>query len=196
MGNLFNKDRIRHFIHFNLWIVLLDIAAFSLSYLLTLYIRLYVNGIFRDGEYYLDYYYHYIPYYTIAAFAVFAYFRLYGGMWQYAGLHDLNRLFTANIITAALNVGIALLVIPFVPGHEEYASRMPTSYHIIGAIIQFLLTTSARFVNRILQEERHRIGKRNAQAVMLVGTGETARIIRRQLEEDLDSGVRVVCVFT
>ena len=50
--------------------------------------------------------------------------------------------------------------------------------------------------NRIFQEERRRIGKRNAQAVMLVGTGETARIIRRELEEDPDSGVRVVCVFT
>ena len=43
MGNLFNKDRIRHFLHFNLWIVLVDIAAFSLSYLLTLYIRFIVN---------------------------------------------------------------------------------------------------------------------------------------------------------
>lgn len=196
MGNLFNKDRIRHFLHFNIWIVLLDIAAFSLSYLLTLYIRLYVNGIFRAGEYYLEFYWHYIPYYTIAALVVFAAFRLYGGMWQYAGLHDLNRLFFANIMTAALNVGIALLIIPLVPGHEEYASRMPTSYHIIGAIVQFMLTTSARFINRIFQEERRRIGKRNAQAAMLVGTGETARIVRRQLEEDPDSGVRVVCVFT
>ena len=158
---------------------MLDIAAFSLSYLLTLYIRLYVNGIFRAGEYYLVYYWHYIPYYTIAAFAVFAAFRLYGGMWQYAGLHDLNRLFAANIITAALNVGIALLVISLFPEHEGYASRMPTSYHIIGAIIQFLLTASARFVNRLIQAEKRRISKRNDQAVMLVGTGETARIVRR-----------------
>ena len=156
MGNLFNKDRIRHFLHFNLWIVLVDIAAFSLSYLLTLYIRLYVNGIFTAGEYYLDYYWHYIPYYTIAALAVFGFFKLYGGMWQYAGLHDLNRLFTANLITAVVNVGIALVVIPLVSGHKDYATRMPTSYHIIGAIIQFLLTTSARFLNRIFQEERRR----------------------------------------
>ena len=50
MGNLINKDRIRHILHFNIWIVLLDIAVFSLSYLLTLYIRLYVNGIFRAGN--------------------------------------------------------------------------------------------------------------------------------------------------
>ena len=196
MSNLFNKDRILHFLHFNIWIVLLDIAAFSLSYLLTLYMRLYVDGIFSAGENYLNYYWHYIPYYTIAALAVFALFRLYGGMWQYAGLHDLNRLFAANIITAALNVVIALLIIPLVPGHEEFTSRMPISYHIIGAIIQFILTTSARFINRIFQEEKRRIGKRNAEAAMLVGTGETARIVRRQLEEDPDSGVRVVCVFT
>ena len=45
MGNLFNKDRIRHFLHFNRWIVLVDIAAFSLSYLLTLYIRFIVERV-------------------------------------------------------------------------------------------------------------------------------------------------------
>ena len=196
MGNLFNKDRIRHFLHFNIWIVLLDIAAFSLSYLLTLYIRLYVNGIFRAGEYYLDYYWHYIPYYTIAALVVFAAFRLYGGMWQYAGLHDLNRLFMANIITAALNAGIALIVISLVPGHEEYASRMPTSYHIIGATIQFMLTTSARFINRYFQEEKRRLSRKNAINVMLVGTGETSRIVRRQLDDDPNSGARIVCIFS
>ena len=190
------KNRIRNFLHYNLWVVLLDIAAFSMSYLLALYIRLYVNGVFRFGEYYLDYFWHFIPYYTLASLVVFFLFRLYGGMWQYAGLHDLNRLTSANFITAALHIGISILVISFIPGHEENASRMPTSYYVIGAIIQFLLTTGIRFANRYIQEERRRFNRKNAVNAMVVGTGETSRIVRRQLEEDSESGVDIACIFT
>ena len=65
MGNLFSKDRIRHFLHYNAWIVLLDVFAFSMSYLLTLYIRLYVNGVFRAGRYYLTFHQHQISYQQI-----------------------------------------------------------------------------------------------------------------------------------
>ena len=157
---------------------------------------MYVNGVFRFGEYYQDYFWTYIPFYTVAALIVFSFFRLYGGMWQYAGLHDLNRLVTANIITAVLHVGISILVISFIPGHEENSSRMPTSYYVIGAIIQFLLTTSFRFANRYIQEEKRRFSKKNAVNAMVVGTGETSRIVRRQLEEDPESGVNITCIFT
>ena len=167
-----------------------------MSYLLTLYIRMYVNGVFRFGEYYQDYFWTYIPYYVVAVLTVFALFRLYGGMWQYAGLHDLNRLVSANIITAVLHVGISILVISFIPGHEENTSRMPLSYYVIGAIIQFLLTTLFRFANRYIQEEKRRLSKKNAVNAMVVGTGETSRIVRRQLEEDLESGVNIACIFT
>ena len=85
-------DRLKHFLRFNLWIVLLDMVTFCLSYLAALYIRMYVNGVWRFGAYYQDYFWSYIPYYVIASVIVFGAFRLYGGMWQYAGLHDLNRI--------------------------------------------------------------------------------------------------------
>ena len=196
MPGLFDKDRIKNFFHYNIWVVLLDMLAFVLSYLMTLYIRLYVNGVFRDGAYYLDFFWKFVPFYAVAAFVVFALLRLYGGIWQYAGLHDLNRLISANMITAALHVGISMLVISLLPDNVRMASRMPTSYYIIGAVIQFLFTASIRFFNRFFQEEKRRISKRNALAVMLVGTGETAKTVRRHLEEDSDSGVRVVCIYT
>ncbi len=191
-----DKNRIKNFLHYNIWIVLLDTVAFSMSYLLTLYLRLSVNGIFRYGLYYVDYYWQIIPYYTLAALAVFFVFRLYGGMWQYAGLRDLNRLTIANLITAVLHVCISILVISLIPEHEATTSRMPISYYVLGAITQFLLTTAYRFVNRYIQEEKRRLNKKNSVNVMAVGTGETSRIVRRQLEEDPDSGVNIACIFT
>ena len=187
-------DRLKHFLRFNLWIVLLDMAVFCLSYLAALYIRMYVNGVWRFGAYYQDYFWSYIPYYVIASVIVFGAFRLYGGMWQYAGLHDLNRIITANLVTVALHYGISVLVISTFPDADTI--RMPMAYYPIGAVIQLLLTTLLRFINRYYQEEKRRFSRKNAINVMVVGTGETSRIVRRQLEDDPNSGAKIVCIFS
>ena len=189
------RNRVRQFLHFNIWVILLDIVAFCVSYLLTLYIRMYVNGFFRYGEFYIGYFWKYIPYYIAASVVVFWAFRLYGGIWQYAGLHDFNRLIVANAVTAVMNVGISMLVIHFIP-NKEYVIRMPNSYYILGAIIQFFFTSFIRFFYRFFSEERKRINRKHGVSTMLVGTGETARIVRSQLENDLDSGVNINCIFT
>lgn len=188
-------NRLGRYLHFNIWVILLDILAFCLSYLVTLYIRTYVNGLFRYGDFYLTYFWTYIPFYIVAALAVFAAFRLYGGIWQYAGLHDFNRLVVANFITAVLNFGISYLVIHFIPD-KGYADRMPNSYYILGAVVQLFFTSFIRFFYRFFREERKKFNRRHGISAMLVGTGETARIVRRQLEDDLDSGVNISCIFT
>ena len=36
------------------------------------------------------------PFYTILCILVFAIFRLYGGMWRYAGINDMNRIIGAS----------------------------------------------------------------------------------------------------
>ena len=190
-------ERLRNFLRNNVWVLLLDAVAFMLSYLAALYIRMYVNGVFRYGAYYQDYFWTFIPVYIIVALAVFAVFRLYGGMWQYAGLHDLNRIICANLVTVVAHVGISYAVIALIPGHAENgATRMPVSYYVIGAVIQFIATSLIRFLNRFIQEEKRRLTRKASVNIMLVGTGETSRIVRRQLEEDPDSAVRIACVFT
>ena len=187
-------DRLKHFLRFNLWIVLLDMVAFCLSYLAALYIRMYVNGVWRFGAYYQDYFWSIIPYYIIASVIVFGAFRLYGGIWEYAGLQDLNRIIAANLVTVVLHYGISVLVISTFPDADT--NRMPMAYYPIGAVIQLLLTTLLRFVNRYYQEEKRRLSRKNAINVMVVGTGETSRIVRHQLDDDPNSGARIVCIFS
>ena len=195
-----NKDisKTRNFLKYNFWILILDIVAFGLSYLLALYIRFFVNGKFYGSiAYYQDYFWTFIPIYIVASVLVFALFKLYGGMWQYAGLHDLNRILLANIVTIPLHIGISVLVISNIQEPEISSSlRMPVSYYVIGAVIQFILTASLRFINRLIQEEKRRLSFKSAVPVMVVGTGETSRIVRRQLEEDPETVVRIVCIFT
>ena len=189
-------ERVKQFLRHNAWVVVLDILAFVFSYLLAIYIRFYSNGQIRLGQQYIDYYWTFIPFCAIASVIVFAICRLYGGMWQYAGMHDLNRIIGANIITSVLHVGISMLVISLIPTYRDYSNRMPVSYYVLGGIIQFIITASIRFINRFFQEELRRLTRKSAVNVMLVGTGETARIVRRQIEDDPKSAAQIVSIFT
>ena len=160
----------------DLWIVLLDIIAVNAAYFLALLVRFYVNSTFRPTvKYYLTDFLHFTPFYTVLAILVFAVFKLYGGMWRYAGINDMNRIIGANLCTALLQIlGTALFI-----------RRMPITYYIIGAILQFLFIALIRFGYRILLVEKKKLAGRNTPTVpsMVIGAGETARKAIQHLED-------------
>ncbi len=171
----------------DLWIVLCDIIAVNASYLLALLIRFYVNNQFRPTvSYYLSDFATFAPFYTIACIITFAFFRLYGGMWRYAGVNDMNRIIGATIVTSALQVAGTMLFI----------RRMPITYYVIGALLQFIFVSVVRFSYRIFFVEKIRLGKKSAINVMIVGIGETGRIVRHQIETDPTNAAKPVCIFT
>lgn len=160
----------------DLWIVLLDIVALNASYFLALLIRFYVNGEFRATvNYLIGDWAKFAPFYTVLSILVFVAFRLYGGMWRFAGINDMNRIIGASVATAILQVvGTALFI-----------RRMPITYYVIGAILQFLFVSLIRFGYRILLVEKKKVAERNAPIVptMIIGAGETARKAIHHLED-------------
>lgn len=160
----------------DLWIVLLDIIAVNAAYFLALLVRFYVNSEFRPTvSYYLTDFWKFAPFYTVVCIIVFALFRLYGGMWRYAGLNDMNRIISASVITAILHVvGTCLFI-----------RRMPITYYVIGALLQFLFVSLIRFGYRIIMVEKKKVAGRNSPTVptMIIGAGETARKAIHHLED-------------
>lgn len=171
-------------------LLLFDILVVNLSYYVALVIRFYVNREFRAIaiERYLPAFWQFAPYYTVLCVAVFLLFKLYNNRWKHAGLHDLNRIFAANAITAAIHI-IGTLV---------FVCRMPITYYFIGAVLQFLLIAASRFTYRLFVLEGSRIRRMNSAKlnVMIVGVGETARILRSQIENDSTNVTRPVCIFS
>lgn len=160
----------------DLWIVLLDIIAVNMSYFLALMIRFYVNFEFRPTvTYYLTDFWHFAPFYTVLAIAIFAAFRLYGGMWRYAGMNDMNRIIGANFATAIVHI----------LGTVFFVRRMPITYYVLGAIFQFLSVALIRFGYRIFLTEKKKVANRSVPAVpsMVIGAGETARKAIHHLED-------------
>lgn len=160
----------------DLWIVLLDIVAVNAAYFLALLIRFYVNFEFRPTvNYLIGDWAKFAPFYTILAILVFAVLRLYGGMWRFAGINDMNRIIAASAITTVIQViGTALFI-----------RRMPITYYSIGAILQFLFISLIRFGYRILLVEKKKVAGRNTPTVpsMVIGAGETARKAIHHLED-------------
>ena len=170
----------------DLWIVLLDIIAVNAAYLLALLLRFYVNNQFRPTvSYYLSDFARFAPFYTVLCIAVFAAFRLYNGMWRYAGLNDMNRILMASAVTCVIQVA----------GTMIFIRRMPITYYVLGAVIQFLMIAAIRFAYRFVTIEQKKIASRKLPAihVMVVGAGEIGRRVIKQLEDD--SAYRAVCVI-
>ena len=171
----------------DLWIVLLDIIAVNLSYFLALLIRFYVNFQLRPVAVndYLPTWLRFTPFYTVIAILVFVLFRLYGGMWRYAGINDMNRIIGANLVTTLIHI-IATVIL--------FTKRMPVTYYLIGALLQFFFVVLIRFAYRILMVEKKKIVSRKLPLsnVMIVGTGELGRKVIRELDDN--TAFRPACI--
>ena len=175
MEQMKKRNKIIEFIKGDLWIVLLDILAVNAAYFLGLIVRFYVHSTFYEFvNYYLGAFLTFAPYYTVICIAVFALFHLYGGVWRYAGISDMNRIALANIFTC----------IVYVAGTVIFVKRMPITYYGIGALFQFILICLIRFAYRIIVVERRKNSRKKADA-LVVGGGDEAHYILRLLNSGL-----------
>ena len=166
----------------DLWIILLDVFAVNAAYFMALLVRFYGDFQFREiaRDYYIPNFLRFAPFYTVLAVLVFMAFRLYGGMWRYAGINDMNRIIGANLVTTVIQVIGTFFIFTPVGKH-----RMPYTYYVIGAVIQFLLIVLIRFGYRVLLVEKKRLSAKKSANIpaAIIGSGETGRKAVNHLEE-------------
>ena len=159
----------------DLWIIVLDIIAVNLSYYLALFIRFYKNGVFHGTTAkYLDSFYHIAPWYTVIAIVIFFAFKLYGGMWVYAGLNDMNRIIGGSLCASVIHV----------IGSLAFVARMPITYYIIGAVLQLVFLVVIRFSYRVLLVEKKRLRRETKVPAVVVGSGDLGRRVIKHLQEN------------
>ncbi|MBR6896672.1 MAG: hypothetical protein IKN24_00740 [Lachnospiraceae bacterium] len=165
----------------DLLIVLLDIIAINAAYLLALTLRAFVNSEFQEGmERFFENYYFIGPIYTAICILIFFLFRLYGGIWRYAGANDLRR-----IVLACMCAGFAHVI-----GTIAAGFRMPVSYYAGGAVFQFVFISVIRFSRRFLFVRKKK--SVNGENVMIVGTGENGRVAITALGNGLSYNISCV----
>ncbi len=182
----YNQSSIRNWV-IKVVLGLYDAFAVNASFFLALVVRFYINGKFSElGVPYISAFFSFAPYYTVCALIIFALFNMYNMIWRVAGINDLKRIALANICT---------FLIIFI-GTRLFVRRMPTSYYIIGAVIQLMLVCLIRFIPRMLFYEGFQDKKsKDTVPTMIVGVGSNAVILQDHIRRSVIGREKVVCLL-
>ena len=182
------KKRIEHWQVISLYLVVYDIIAVNLAYLMALWFR-FDCRFSLIPEVYLKAWIQFAPFYTVLCLAVFTVLKLYRSLWRFAGYSELLRVTAATMVTGFLHfVGIT-----------TFFKAMPISYILFGMIIQFCLIIGIRFSYRFVLLERSRREKaekkNQGKNILLIGAGDAGRLILRDVQRtEFDVG-KVQCII-
>ena len=163
-------------------LVIYDVIMVNLSYGFTLLVRFDLRYSSIPGKY-LTAWLHFIPIYTLFVLVVFWYLRLYKSIWRFASFSELWRIAASSLITGVFHaVAITLLF-----------ERMPMSYYIFGAMLQFLAVVAVRISYRFLLLIRKKAAVE--ERIMLIGAGTAGQMIMRDLNRAPEINGKVVCII-
>lgn len=169
-------------------LIIYDLIASGGAYLAALWLRFDCMFSKIPAEY-VKSWMSFAPIYAVISVALYWIFRLYQSLWRFASFTELKRITLASGILAVVHAaGISLLF-----------DKMPISYYIFGAGIQFMLSLFVRFSYRFVILERGKkadaIQENAASRVMLIGAGSAGQMILRDLRNSKCVKDRVMCII-
>lgn len=179
---------IEHWNIIALYLMIYDFAAVNGAYFLALWLRFDCQFSKIPREYLVSWM-KFVPIYSMICLIVFWKLQLYNSLWRFASFNELTKVVESSAITAVLHV-LAITVL---------FRRMPISYYIVGAGIQFILVAAVRFSYRFVLLERTKRTKAEDEAalsrVMLIGAGAAGQMILRDIRGAKEVKERVCCII-
>ncbi len=161
----------------------------ALSVLLAFYLRFFE---FRPDE--IESLERLLPVAIAVKLLVFALFRIYSGMWRYVSIHDLVRIFLANVVASAI-LFVAVMI-----WHTTYFAGLSRPVLVLDFMICFAAISGKRVLTRIIREAagRSRDPADKAVRTLILGSPQAANKLihsvgsdgRRDLLGILTEGVR------
>lgn len=180
------SEKFEHWKLISLYLVIYDIFAVNVSYLAALFFRfdMHISSIPPE---YMHAFIKFAPIYTIFSLFVFHILRLYNSLWQFASFDELNRIIISSIFTTLFQIAFMTILM----------MRMPISYYVFGAFLQFAMIVGIRFSYRYINLERNR--RYNNQAaihnVMIIGAGAAGKTILREMRNSQGMSGKACCVI-
>ena len=165
-----------------------DLCAVTGAYFLALWLR-FDCRVSEISAHFLTAWLRFVPIYAVACLISFWMLRLYRSLWRFASFAELKRVFLASVLTAVFHtVCITVLF-----------RRMPISYYVMGAAIQFALVLFVRFAYRFVLLERSKVKRKSNHSVqkrvMLIGAGAAGQMILRDLHSTKESCDKICCII-
>ncbi|MBR4421446.1 MAG: polysaccharide biosynthesis protein, partial [Erysipelotrichaceae bacterium] len=122
----------------------------------------------------------------LLSIGIYMFMKLYRSIWRFASYNEL-----INITIATVTCGVLNFVLT-----RFFGARMPFSYHVIGFLLQAMFAAMIRFSYRFyILLKRQQRNNRNKTNVMLIGAGDAGLTILRDINKNMDSTQKVVCII-
>ena len=176
--------QLEHWHIIALGLMLYDSLALSFSYLIALWLRYDLRYSTIDTIY-IERWKAFLPFYIPGSLAVFWFLKLYKSIWRFASYSELLRVSMATVICSVFHIiGITLLW-----------GRMPISYYVIGAILQYLAVLGIRFSYRFILLLRKVNNKKSHHRIMVIGAGAAGQMLIRDIQRSGEVDGAVVCII-
>ena len=131
----------------------------------------------------------FLPINVVITILLFYVFRLYSSLWAYAGEAELQSIVVSCFLSGLVNlVGLQLF--------KEGTLAVPKSYYFLYVFILIAFMFVSRFSYRFLRNLKHRSNNRNNDiAVMVIGAGEAANVIIKEITTSNFSTMKIKCII-
>ena len=166
-------------------LIMYDVVAIFAAGALTILLRFNLNYAAIELQY-IQMMWKYLPINIICTLIIFAAFKLYSSMWQYAGpLEAGNVLMASAASTLAQVIGYNLLGMP-----------MFRSYYFIYVIVFMFLILASRFAYRFLRMvKNNRLTHKTGNRIMIIGAGESCNMLIKEITNSSYINGQVKCLI-
>ena len=140
-------------------------------------------------EHFLEPINRFLPVNILLTLFVFYLFRLYHSLWAFAGETELQNLVVSCAISAVLNsVGLQFF--------KTTEQPVPKSYYFLYMFVLISMMFISRFSYRFLRSRKHKQqNKKNGISVMVIGAGEAANVIIKEIVNSNFSTMVIRCII-
>ena len=163
-----------------------------ISVIVASYVAILIRYEFRIGtipDHFLDPVTTFLPLNILITVAVFYFFKLYDSLWAYAGEREMQNLVMACVLSGVINA----IGLQFFKSEDQ---PVPQSYYFLYTFLLITFIFISRFSYRFLRGQKHRAeNKHNSKAVMIIGAGEAANIIIKEIITSNYSTMSIKCII-
>ena len=120
--------------------------------------------------------------------SVFAVFRIYSSLWEYAGLEETFKIIGAVVVSSLCDMAIVV----------GFGKHLPRSYYVIRTFYLIALVGGSRFFYRLLRlryRKRQHYSIKKKKKIMLIGAGEAGRTLIQEIQNSRYLDQKICCVI-
>ena len=165
-----------------------DIISIVVASYLALLIR-YDMHVRLIPDYFIEPIERFLPLNIVITMVLFYIFRLYSSLWAFAGEAELQNIVMASFLSGVCSaVGLQFFKADIQP--------VPKSYYFIYTFILISMVFVSRFSYRFFRGLKHkRNNKDNNISVMIIGAGEAANVIIKEIINSNFSTMKIKCII-